>query len=241
MIQLVHAKLPDVPHHLACDEVLLELCDSGELGATLRFWSSDRSCVVLGLGNDLDREVDLEACRVEGVPVFRRCTGGGAVVQGRGCLNYSLVLPLSESPELANVLSANAFIMERNRAAVSAALGCSVEVCGCTDLALNGLKFSGNAQRRRRSALLFHGTFLLEFDLPSVSRLLHLPVRQPKYREGRKHEAFLMNLKLPGERISAEVSAAWKAVDSDLKISVEEVRERASKWASDPRWRCFAG
>lgn len=241
MIQLVHAEFSDVPHHLACDEYLLGLCDGGRLGATLRFWSSDRACVVLGLGNDLGREVDLKACRAEGVPVYRRCTGGGAVVQGGGCLNYSLVLPLSDHSELANVLSANRFIMERNRVAVSAALGHSVEICGCTDLALKGLKFSGNAQRRRRSALLFHGTFLLHFDLSCVSRILQLPARQPKYREGRKHEDFLMNLELSEERIIGEVASAWNAESSDLEVNTEGVQKLASKWVTDPRWRCFDG
>src|SRR6185312_14823878 len=46
---------------------------------------------------------------------------------------------------------------------------CRIEIRGCTDLALDprpstlesALKFSGNAQRRKKHFLLFHGTFLL--------------------------------------------------------------------------------
>ena len=55
--------------------------------------------------------------------------------------------------------------MTTNRDALGQALGQAVEIEGHTDLAIDGVKFSGNAQRRRRDALLFHGTILLGFDL----------------------------------------------------------------------------
>ena len=58
----------------------------------LRFWEPNKPFVVVGYANQAAREVDLEACRKLGIPVFRRCTGGGTVLQGPGCLNYSLDL-----------------------------------------------------------------------------------------------------------------------------------------------------
>src|SRR5204863_6569004 len=110
----------------------------------------------------------------------RRCSGGGAVLQGPGCLNYSLVLRLDSHPALHTVTGTNRFVMERNRAALESFLirgtppqealfsksdignwKSEIAVRGHTDLALGDHKFSGNAQRRRRRAVLFHGTFLL--------------------------------------------------------------------------------
>ena len=62
--------------------------------------------------------------------------------------------------------------MERNLAAIELAIGSrpsAIQVQGHTDLTVDGLKFSGNSQRRRRKFLLFHGTFLLKFDLTLVT------------------------------------------------------------------------
>jgi lipoate-protein ligase A len=84
-------------------------------------------------------------------------------------------------------------------------------VRGFTDLALNDLKFSGNAQRRKRRALVFHGTFLLDFDLDRVERLLRMPSKEPSYRQSRPHHAFLTNLKLPAAAVKAAPQAAWAA------------------------------
>jgi lipoate-protein ligase A len=36
-------------------------------------------------------------------------------------------------------------------------------------------KFSGNAQRRKRDFLIFHGTFLLNFDLQLIAKYLCRP------------------------------------------------------------------
>jgi lipoate-protein ligase A len=142
---------------------------------------------------------------------LRRCSGGGTVLQGPGCLNYSLVLTINDSPPLATIPGANRHIMERQRAALSGLLRRPVEVQGCTDLTLGGLKFSGNAQRRKRHALLFHGTFLLRFDLSLMDCFLNLPSRQPDYRQGRPHGRFLTNLEVPAPAIKDALRAAWSA------------------------------
>jgi lipoate-protein ligase A len=109
--------------------------------------------------------------------------------------------------------------MERNRAAVADFLAGSepprpasgVEVRGHTDLAIGGLKFSGNAQRRRKRFLLFHGTFLLDFDLGAVEKYLRLPSKQPDYRRNRSHADFLTNLGVPAGSLKRALCKAWHA------------------------------
>jgi len=93
----------------------------------------------VGYGNKVAAEVNIAACTTQGVPIFRRCSGGGAVVQMPGGLNYSLILRITESGPTRNISAANQFIMERNCAAVQAALGPPpplVSVRGHTDLAV---------------------------------------------------------------------------------------------------------
>ena len=72
-------------------------------------------------------------------------------------------------------------------------------------------KFSGNAQRRRRRFLLFHGTFLLDFPIPLVEELLPYPPKAPPYRRRRRHGAFLTNLRQPPARIKALLMGSWNA------------------------------
>src|SRR5215831_6230774 len=73
--------------NLACDEALLDACERNGSGEVLRFWEPHGYFVVVGYGNSIATEVNLAACEAERIPVLRRCSGGGTVLQGPGCLN----------------------------------------------------------------------------------------------------------------------------------------------------------
>lgn len=207
--------MPTPAENLACDEALLADCTMrGD--AALRVWEMPTPCVIVGYANSAAREVNVSACAAAGVPVLRRCSGGGTVMLGPGCLNYSLVLPLALAPELSTVCGTNAFILRRLAAALSALLDSEVALAGDTDLIWRGRKCSGNAQRRGRSHLLFHGTFLLSFDLGLITRCLPLPSRQPAYRAARPHVEFLVNLPLAADTVKEALRAAWGAEPSTL-------------------------
>jgi lipoate-protein ligase A len=103
--------------NLACDEALLDLCERDGL-EVLRFWESREPFVVVGYGNRVESEVNVEECKRRGVPILRRCSGGGTVVQGPGCLNYNLALRIPDEGPLTSVTGTNEFVMERNRAAL---------------------------------------------------------------------------------------------------------------------------
>jgi len=233
---------PTPAENLACDEALLDWREENDGDEILRFWESPEPFVVAGYSNKIATEVNTAVCEAQNIPIFRRCTGGGTVLQGRGCLNYALVLRIAEESPLANISSANKFIMERNRGAVesevrSRKLEASSKVCSHTDLALvvgrsptiAFRKFSGNSQRRHKRFLLFHGTFLLDFDLALIGDFLHLPSREPAYRARRGHRDFLMNLGLPAADVKLAMQRAWKA-DAPLE---DAPLERIAKLARD--------
>ena len=220
--------LPTPAENLACDEALLVWCEQGMREAVLRFWEPRDYFVVLGYANRVEREVRASLRDHGGLNVYRRCTGGGSVVQGPGCLSYALVLPAEEGGALEGIASANQFIMEKHRVALEKLLDESqagkgttghpadpsrvrVTVEGHTDLAVNGLKCSGNAQRRGKRWLLFHGTFLLDLDLAVIERALPSPSRQPSYRKGRSHREFLVNLGLSADLLKQALCRAWDA------------------------------
>ncbi len=200
--------------NLAADEALLDWCEACAAAEALRFWESPRHFVVLGYANALHSEVNVAACAARNVPILRRCTGGGTVLQGPGCLNYTVVLRIAEDGPTRNISATNQFVMERNRAALDSALRTphsAIGVRGHTDLTLDGVKFSGNAQRRKRRCLLFHGTILLNLDLDLVEEFLPMPSRQPDYRQNRPHREFIRNLPLSADAVKEALTVAWAA------------------------------
>jgi lipoate-protein ligase A len=150
------------------------------------------------------------ACAADGVPILRRSSGGGTVLLGRGCLLYSLILDYQRDPALAEVRPSYRSILGRIGPALAEGTG-RVEQAGVSDLALEGRKFSGSSQQRKRSFLLHHGTILYGFELSRIPRYLCEPLRQPEYRAGRDHLHFVCNLPLGGEELKRRLRRAWGA------------------------------
>ncbi|HVM62941.1 MAG TPA: lipoate--protein ligase family protein [Verrucomicrobiae bacterium] len=221
--------LDTAQENLACDEALLDECEEGRGGERLRFWEPRQPFVVLGYSNKARAEVNLDSCRALGVPVLRRCSGGGTVLQGPGCLDYALILRIRAGAAAGNIVEANAFIMNRNRNALEALLGGGVLIQGHTDLTLRGLKFSGNSQRRRRKFLLFHGTFLVGLDFALVEQTLRMPSKQPSYRRNRSHGEFMTNLSVAADAVKAAMKRAWGADE----VSAEAPEERIARLVRD--------
>ncbi len=277
--------------NLALDEALVDFADDSGAGEWLRFWESPVPFLVLGHGNRVATEARREVCEKLGVPILRRCSGGGAVLQGPGCLNFALILAIPEHGPLAHITTANRYVMERNRAALERALGRPVAVKGVTDLAFaaesasgnaapgdgacddgksdkaslgngipgNGtpednitlkgtpdkdtrwLKFSGNAQRRKRRALLFHGSFLLNLDLSLLSEVLAHPTQEPDYRTQRPHTDFVANVPLSADAVKQAIRDCWHPTEGDAtteELAALETRAQqlvAEKY-SKPEW-----
>lgn len=107
---------------------------------------------------------------------------------------------------------------------------------GHTDLAIGGFKFSGNAQRRKRTHLLFHGAILLNLDLELLEQVLPMPTLQPDYRSGRSHKDFLTQLGVPAESVKQALRNAWSANEAttlaaQLKRGVPVAKLVAEKYS----------
>jgi lipoate-protein ligase A len=155
------------------------------------------------------------------VPILRRSSGGGTVLLGPGCLCYSLVLAYDRSSALREIRSSYAYILERVREALSDLLR-GITCAGTSDLAANGRKFSGNAQQRKRHFLLHHGTLLYNFDFEQIGRFLRMPPRQPDYRAGRGHAAFLVNVPVSAAELQRRLRAIWQA-SRELRVWPERL------------------
>lgn len=203
------AVFADPRANLDYDDQLLAKAEAGQ-GEVLRLWESSSYFVVLGRTCREDLDVNFDAVNLDGIPVLRRSSGGGTVLQGPGCLNFSVVLAKQRSRELETIAGSYLYILNR---VIEGLAGIKVEaqfrpVC---DLVLGGTdkKFSGNAQRRGRHYILHHGTILYSFDLSLIARYLKHPPKMPDYRQSRPHLEFVTNINASGAEIRQALNSAF--------------------------------
>jgi lipoate---protein ligase len=237
--RLLDLTLPSPVENLALDEALLDELDEYGGDPVLRFWESDRHFVVLGPACRLSDDVHVAACEQDGVSVLRRASGGGTILQGPGCLSYAFVLPLRLHPDLANIRTTNQFILERTATALHR-WEPATAFRGISDLAIDEMKVSGNAQRRKRHALLFHGTILHGMQAHLIARYLKEPKRKPDYRGDRQHGAFLRTITAPPHEMKQAIADAWHAhvkmevwPQTRMPSAIANVRARSFPLESD--------
>lgn len=194
--------------NISYDEKLLDLAEEGLAGETLRFWESPDFFIVLGRISKPEFDVKQDAAACDGVKIIKRRSGGGTVLQGPGCLNYSLILSLEKRPELRGIKQSYEFITWKICGAFNSA-GIKAEFQPFSDMALFGRKFSGSAEWRRKKYILHHGTILYNFPIEMIEKYLKMPPDEPPYRQGRGHIEFLTNLKMPAADIKKVITKAF--------------------------------
>ncbi len=147
--------------------------------------------VVLGRGSRLEVECHAAACRDDGVPILRRRGGGCAVVLDPGNVVVSAVVT---APGLGNVRRLfdgfSRWVLDGlARAGVPGAS--RRDVC---DLCLGDRKIGGAALYRAKDLVYYSTTLLVAPDVGLMQRYLPHPPREPDYRAGRAHAAFVTTL-----------------------------------------------
>src|SRR5215203_1570204 len=113
-MQRYDLSLPTPAQNLAFDEAVLEWVEEKHSGSEfLRLWESTQTMVVVGRSSRVEKEVNVQYCRQERIPILRRSSGGAAIVTGPGCLMYALVLSYVVRPELKDITRAHSFILEQ--------------------------------------------------------------------------------------------------------------------------------
>ena len=130
----------DPAANLACDEALIQSCEGERFEGLLRVWQPTEYFVVAGHSNKIGAEVNQGACAADQVRVFRRCTGGGTVLQGPGCLNYALIMRHEVGQGLGDLSRAYGFVLERHRRVFNEMTGETIMAQGISDLTLWGRK-----------------------------------------------------------------------------------------------------
>jgi lipoyl(octanoyl) transferase len=172
-------KPADGPSNMALDEAILTAVSTGQAPPTLRFYTWSPPTISLGYFQSYSDYVALPPPAGR-LTVVRRLTGGGAILHDQE-LTYSLTLPLDHllimpcGPSGLYDSVHDAFSRSLQTVGIHAVRGprepggashrgpffCFERHCRY-DLLVDGRKLMGSAQRRTRTAVLQHGSLILD-------------------------------------------------------------------------------
>ncbi len=160
---------------LAADEALMLHYGRDERAtapATLRLYTYRSHCALVGRYQNLEDEVDLDACARLGLGHGRRPTGGGAILMGAGQLGVAVTsrAPAGIAPRDLLRRYADGVI------AGLAGLGIRAGFRSKNDLEVGGRKIAGlGLYVDDRGALLFHASVLAGLNVPLMLEALKIP------------------------------------------------------------------
>jgi lipoate-protein ligase A len=216
---------------MALDEVLLGgAVERGRCSVRLYRWQSP----TLSLGY-FQRFPQVSPRMLHDLPVVRRLSGGGAIVHDQE-LTYSCALPsdhpLARTPRSAyeavhdSIIAVLAeFGVEACRRGISGPGRDEQFLCfqrgDCNDVLVSGSKILGSAQRRRKGAVLQHGSLILRRSsfTPEVPGLLDLA-------------GFTQEPETLAERLAKRLGLALARNPREDELEPEEV-EQARRWARE--------
>lgn len=185
--------------NMAVDEAILAAVTQGASPPTLRFYVWSPPCLSLGRSQPL-ADADLDACRLAGVDLVRRPTGGRAILHTDE-LTYSVALlqddPRASGDVLASYRRLSEGLLDGLRGLGADVIqatgqkGLAVEptpVCfempSDYEIVVGGRKLVGSAQWRTRGGVLQHGSLPMCGDLARIVDYLQIPLAE---REEQRH------------------------------------------------------
>jgi lipoate-protein ligase A len=150
----------------------------------LRLYGWAPEAVSLGNSQTAD-DVDLAAVRELGLDLIKRATGGGGILHNAREVTYAVIVPLGH-PGLPRDLPGSFAYLGQGVVTALRRLGLPAELESVPDLTrealcyvrkqgtnvmVRGKKISGGAQRRSRSAVLQHGTVIVDRDELRLARV----------------------------------------------------------------------
>ena len=125
-------------------------------------WRDDRA-IVCGCSQNIFAEVNIRAALSCGVTLCRRDSGGGAVYHDAGNINYTIIRSSVDGDGYDAFIKPVVTALNR--------MGIPAQMNRLCDIALDGLKISGSAQRVKGQRVMHHGTLLYDVELDKLRTL----------------------------------------------------------------------
>lgn len=136
--------------------------------------------VCIGYHQDVEQEVDVAYCREQGIPIFRREVGGGAVYLDGEQLFWQLVIH-KDNPLVPP--GKEAFYRKFLQPVIAAyrALGIPARYKPINDVVAHDRKVSGTGVGEIEDHVVFVGNLIVDFDYEMMARVLKVP--DEKFRD----------------------------------------------------------
>ncbi len=190
--KVIRSRFYEGPLNLALEEHLLQNCDKNTV--ILYLWQNNKT-IVIGRHQNPYKECDVKKMEAEGVGLVRRKSGGGAVYQDLGNLNFTFISGRDHHD------------INRQYNVILKALegyGIHGEISGRNDLTVEGQKFSGNAFMNHKEVQCHHGTLLLDVDLEALPKYLTPSLLKIKARGVDSVRSRVVNLRALNDKITTE-------------------------------------
>ena len=159
--------------------------------ASSKIYIPEEPAVILGKGSKPSKELFVDNCLEDLVPIYQRAGGGCAVVIDPGNIVISVVLPtkgISDNNKYFDWLSQWVIGNLEN-------IGISdIYQDGISDLVIDNKKIGGSSIYRSKDFLYYSTTILVQPRIDLMARYLKHPPREPEYRKGRSHKDFIGTL-----------------------------------------------
>jgi len=174
-IRFLDLSIQNAHRNMAIDEAIMRSLKEERVPPTLRLYRWNPSAVSIGTFQGMKEEVDLEYCGKNNIDYIRRITGGGAVYHDfDGEITYSIILPRGHRLAPDDILGSYEVLCSGVVKGLEH-LGIDAQFKPINDIVAGGKKVSGNAQTRRHSCVLQHGTVLLDLDVEVMFSILKVP------------------------------------------------------------------
>ena len=136
--------------------------------------------VCIGYHQELEKEVDVDFCRLNSLPIIRRSQGGGAVYLDSNQQFYQIVAKMNDPSVPPNVEGFfEKFICPTIHTCRK--LGLPAEYKPINDVVVGNRKISGNGAGELSGSAIMVGNIILDIDYDSMSRVLKVP--SEKFRD----------------------------------------------------------
>ena len=224
------------------------LAEMGREGLSLV--SPATAYVCIGFHQHAAQEVDLEYCTGNGIPIFRRDLGGGAVYLDGDQYFFQLILhrdnplvPKNKSSFYRKFLGPILNVYRR--------IGIPVEYKPVNDVVCGARKISGTGAGEIGDCIVFVGNLIMDFDFREMSRVLNVP--DEKFRD-KVYKTLTDNLTTIRRELSEEGARQWSeerlnemlaeefqavlgpmesaAIDAELASKIQELdlRMKSHEW-----------
>ncbi len=211
--RLLDLEFPEDPWlNMAVEEAISLHVGEGNVSPTFRFWRNENT-VVIGYFQSIRDVVNIPFVKKLGVAVVRRFSGGGAVYQDLGNLNFAFSIPRNSGLIPVDVLKS----YEKFCSGVISGLkkiGFKARFKPINDIIIGDKKVSGNAQARQKGYVLHHGTLMVDTNLDMLAALrgLRTPVTTLTREKGAEGQGLSLDL---------VKKMLCEGIEETLKISLE--------------------